>query len=202
MKIIFKNTAMLFVTAMIAMSCSSEQIVPKYYVIEPVREIQMVSAKKIPATVVIKPFYVSGIYNQKRIVYRSDSNELQYYFYHMWAEKPSLAIRYFIKAYFDNAKTFKTCSINAYVPDTQYYITGDIDKIERVKKKDAESISLKMSLRLVKADSGKIVAAHSFAREEAINEGIGMNIFAQELSKILTEEMNSFLQKIESQIKE
>ena len=202
MKITLNNIFVLLVITVTVLSCSTEQVVPKYYVLEPVWEIQMVSSEKIPVNVVIKPFYVSGIYNQKRIVSRSDSNELQYYFYHMWAEKPSLAIRYFIKAYFENAKTFNNCNIYAYNPDTKYYITGNIDKIERIKREDTEYISLKISIKFVNSVNGKIIVSQNFSREKAIKEGISMNVFAQEVSTILTEEMNTFLKKIESYFKQ
>ena len=202
MKKTVKNIFVLLAITVTVISCSSEQVVPKYYVLEPVREIQAVSSEKIPLNIVIKPFYVSGIYNQKRIVFRSASNELQYYFYHMWAEKPSLAIRYFIKAYFENAKTFNTCNIYSYAADTKYYITGNIDKIERIKRKDAEYISLKMSIKFINSVSGKVLVSQNFSREKIIKEGIGMNVFAQEVSTILTEEMNTFLQKIESYFKQ
>ncbi len=202
MKITKKNIFVLLTATLTILSCSSKQVVPKYYVLEPVREIQTVLNEKIPVDVVIKSFYVPGIYNQKRIAYRSDSNELQYYYYHMWAAKPSLAVRYFIKVYLENANLFKACLINSYNADAKYYITGSIDKIERVKREDKELISLKMSIKLLKSDNDKLIAVHDFSKEETIDEGVSMNVFAQELSKILTLEMNIFLQEIEKSIKQ
>jgi len=184
-----------FLILIILISCSKEQIVPKYYVVEPIREIQIINNEKIAVNVIVKSFFVPTIYNQKRIVFRSDSNELQYYFYHMWAEKPSIAIRYFIKAYFENAATFKSCNINSYTQKPDYFVSGNIDLIERKKSSDREFIALRMNVNLVDADKGEMVVTHNIQREETIDAGTSMNVFAQMVSKILTEEMNHFSRK-------
>jgi hypothetical protein len=179
-------------------SCSSKQIVPKYYVLEPIKELQLVNQEEIPVNVLIKPFSVSSIYDQKKIVFRSDSNELQYYYYHMWAEKPSIAICYFAKAYFDNAKVFNSCVIHPKLYNYENYISGYIDRIERIKKDDNEFIALKMTFIY----TDKIAAIeHSFDRKVAIKNRVGMNVFSRMISKILTEEMNLFIKKIETNFK-
>ncbi len=201
MKVIIKKLIGLSLLTLF-ISCSQEQIVPKYYVLEPIREIQKVNSEKIPVNIIIKTFSVPGIYNQKRIVLRRNSNELQYYFYHMWAEKPSVAIRYFIKAYCENATAFKSCNLNSYIQKPDYFITGSIDLIERRKMDDQEFIALKMNVELVDFANSEIVVTHNIHREEAISDGTGMNVFAQKISKILTEEMNSFLQKTETYFKQ
>ncbi|MCK5853442.1 membrane integrity-associated transporter subunit PqiC [bacterium] len=201
MKILLNKFAA-FLILIILISCSKEQIVPKYYVLEPIREIQIINNEKIAVNVSVKSFSVPGIYNQKRIVLRRDSNELQYYFYHMWAEKPSIAIRYFIKAYFENAATFKSCNINSIAQKPDYFITGDLDLIERKKSDDREFIALRMNVKLVDVIKGEIVITHNVHREETIDAGTSMNVFAQMVSKILTEEMNHFSRKTETYFKQ
>jgi ABC-type uncharacterized transport system auxiliary subunit len=182
-------------------SCSSRQTIPKYYILEPIKEIQPSAVAKIPINVVIKPFSVSGVYNQKRIVFRSSSNEIQYYYYHMWAEKPSLALRYFVKNYFSSIGFFKSCSINSTHFKPDYFIDGEIDKIERIKGDDNEFIGLKINLQFSKADTKELIASHPFSRNIKIETGIGMNLFARTISQVLTEEMNIFLKKIETNFK-
>ena len=144
----------------------------------------------------IRKFTVSKPYDQDRIVLRTKSNEISYYYYHKWAETPSTSITFFVRDKIKDADLFSAFDFLLYDVPVNYVVMGTVNQIERVDLNDNSSVHLKMKLELVEKETGMAVVEHSFDRYSPINQNTSMNLFAQEINKILNEETNVYIEKI------
>lgn len=202
-----RNLFILF-TLFIFLSCSSKQVVPKYYILEN----YSISDKELPADSLeistlpyiaeIRSFNVSKAYNQSRIALRTNSNELNYFYFHHWADLPGSAVTYFTWKRVHDSGLFKICEIRMFDHEPRYHIDGLIEQIERIDMKGNSSAHLKMSMDLTDAKTGELVLRHSFDTYIPMKGSASMNVFAKNVSQILTGEINSFINRIYTTLKQ
>jgi ABC-type uncharacterized transport system auxiliary subunit len=149
----------------------------------------------------IRSFKLPATYDQIKIVVRTNSNEINYYYYHQWAELPSDQIKNFIADKMNRVKIFENTTVEHIYTQPDYLITSDISAIERVDDETGSSAHIEMSLHLIDFLSKKKILTHSFNRFESINRTDPMNTFVSEISKILDEETDHFIQKIFNTVK-
>jgi ABC-type uncharacterized transport system auxiliary subunit len=181
--------------------CSSEQRIIKFYTIdmyEPgsIRTEERVIEEPLPYVAEIARFTIAGPYNQNRIALRTGTHELQYYYYHHWADLPGSAAMYFVWQHIKNAQVFAYCELQLYETLPDFEILGTIHRIERVDIGDFTGAHLSMSLDLLRVSDERIEVSHSFERTESLERREGMNSFAGAISKIMYEETNEFIRLI------
>ena len=199
LKILCMNIFTLFI-----ISCGSEQVLKKYYVLDYTAENQQAAADRpagsfVPYSVRIEPFSISQTYNNNRIALRSQSNELKFFYNHFWSENPASAIRNFIFKKLDQSTIFAVCYLRLTQTHPDYLISGRIVSIERILREYDEQVHLSMTLELRSSKTDKRTAYHSFDRKTAIKKNSSMNMFSQEISKILNEEIDNFIYKIQEE---
>ena len=185
-------------------SCGQETVVKKYYILDySGRETSADSNRvaALPYSVRIDPFLIAGSISGNKIAVRNNSNEIQYYFYHFWAENPAAAIRYFLFKKIKQSMLFEHCNLRTGFSPADYLITGRIDHLERFKSEGNYYAHLNMTLELHEIKSGKIIVRHSFDRLNAIEEDSPMNVFAKRISAILDEEIQLFITNIHMKLK-
>lgn len=196
---------LLFVIVLFGLfSCGQKTIVKKYYILdysteESAADSSVVSTR--PYSVRIDPFLAAGVISSNKIAIRKNSNELQYYFYHFWAENPATAIRYFLFKKIKQSMLFGHCVLQAGISPSDYLITGRIDHLERFKSGDKFYAHLDMSLELHDIKTGKTLVRHSFDRLNPMEEDSPMNVFAKEISAILHEETLNFMKLVRNKLK-
>lgn len=193
----------IFILLTILISCGSKKILTKYYTLDSCSAmadtIQLRQKNvPIPNSVYIQKIGVAGPYNDNTIALRTETNELQYYVYHKWAEKPATATRRFIWQTLKSQNIFIACDISLYQLTPDFEITGYISLIERVSVGETYAAHLKMTLELKKSENLKLLLTYSFDRTIPIKESTGMNQFAAGISRILEEELQVFIIQIQN----
>ncbi|MEJ2544713.1 MAG: hypothetical protein P8Y99_11660 [Calditrichaceae bacterium] len=197
----------MFLMLSIYWSCGSNSVIQRNYVLEYNSATEndehfLSECSSYPYVVRVDRFNISKVYDQDRIALRTKSNEIVYYYYNIWAENPSTAIRYFIWDKIKAYNFFKATVLNDIDLNSQFVTSGTINLIERVAYKNKHAAHIKMILEFIDQNSGKTLVIYTFDRSSDIEENANMNIFAREISRILDEECNNFIKMICSQLNE
>ncbi len=190
-------------------SCSKEAVLRKYYVLHPV---EMKSGAKIspdsvlhlkpllPVSAEIIPFTASRAFSQSKIALRTRSNEINYYFYHLWAEKPETAIRFYLWNTLNEQKIFKRCELSAFKETPDVLISGVIREIERVERNRDHAAHLNMVFQVFSYQDNQLLLEHSFDRFMTLREDAPMNDFAVAVARMIDEEILLFIQKLNTDL--
>ncbi len=179
-------------------SCGKRAIVRKYYLLENPLLLspgdQMIP-ESLPFNVDVRDFQVGKAFDQTRIAARSGSNELDYYFYHHWAVRPSMALADMVHELIDHASLFQRCTRGySYRPD--FIITGYVMRLERLLGGDDDAAHLAVVLELIDVTSEQHVVRHEFDRTTELDQDGSMNGFANAISHIVFQETNIFTDHI------
>jgi ABC-type uncharacterized transport system auxiliary subunit len=182
--------------------CGQRAIVSKYYLLEnpwslSPEELPVVSP--LPYTVDVRDFQAEKAFDQTRIAARSSSNELNYYFYHHWAVRPSNALADMVHEVIDRAVLFQRCTRgHSLRPDL--IISGRLIRCERLLGDEADAAHLSAVLELIDTASEQHMLRHEFDRTVELDKDRSMNGFANTISHILFREAIQFTEKIAAQI--
>lgn len=187
--------ALLF-TAILLPGCAKKAMLRKYYVLEPPVSVEQ---KKFPQPLALniecKPFHVARAFSDPRIVIRSSSHELNYYYYHLWAVRPPSAVSDLVFSTIANSGLFRHCTQKTIVkPD--FYITGEIKQIERFKEGNKEYAHLNGSMKLTDRSGDHEIVLQPFDRQMDITKDNSMNHFAEAISEMLYDETLLFIDKL------
>jgi ABC-type uncharacterized transport system auxiliary subunit len=190
--------ALLIAALLISAGCSKKALIRKYYILESpsipaAAEVQPEAA--LPYLVDIRDFRVSKAFDQTRIAMRTESHELNYYYYHHWAVRPSTAFADFVFQAVNERGLFRRCSRGySYNPD--YLINGIVRHVERgMGEKDATA-RLGLVFELADAEQEVVRFRHAFDRTLELENDRDMNSFARAVSRILAEETQVFMDKL------
>ena len=190
----------ILLTTFALISCTSERIITKFYVIDNVSALPAdsttVEHTPFPYVVMVDNFTISRIYDSNRIALRTNSNEISYYFYHKWAENPAAAIQILLWRQLRNRHLFETCNLRRIDPEPQFKITGHIDRIERVEQSDVDAAHLIVTLEFKDYASGRVLVQHTYDRFFPLGHK-EMNHFASALNQIITGQNAAFFSKIQ-----
>ena len=183
---------------MILTACTGERIINKYYILKDTDNDEVLNENitELPYKVVIGNFNVSSPYNQSRIAVRTKSNELEYYYYHHWADLPQSSISFYVWEQVKNAGIFKTFEPELFDIQPDFQLTGTVYQIERIDLEDSASAHIKMELALKKVSDMSTLVEHKFDRQVPIDEAAPMNVFVRIISDIIDEECDKFVNKI------
>lgn len=179
-------------------ACSGERIINRYYVLKDTGENNETTGQfeTLPYKVVIGSFNVSSPYNQSRIAVKTKSNELEYYYYHHWAELPNSSIPFFVWEQVKSAGIFAVVEPELYNVQPDYQIGGTVHQIARVDMEDSSAAHIEMELTLKDVSDMSTIVEHKFARQLTIEEDAPMNKFVSIISSVLEEECDNFVKKI------
>jgi ABC-type uncharacterized transport system auxiliary subunit len=178
--------------------CSKRVLIRKYYVLEPpvlVQAADSLGFRRIAAKIDVRDFQVARAFEQTRIALRSDSHELDYYFYHHWAVRPSVGMADMMYELMDRTGLFSRLTRNEF-GKADYFALGEVFQLERVEMKKKTGAHLHVVFTLTETKTGTAAVRHEFDRTVEMKKDQGMNRFADEISIILEEEILAFLLKI------
>lgn len=190
--------ALLFLCAILIGGCGKRVLIRKYYVLETIgedRRTGLVYAGKIPIRVEIRDFEVAKAFDQTRIALRTGSNEIDYYFYHHWAVRPTVALADMMYEIMESSHLFLKIS-REYSVSSEYVITGTIYRLERMEGFPSPKAHLAGRLELVDANVDLSVIQYEFDQEVELRNDRSMNKFASVLSEILYQETEAFTRLI------
>jgi ABC-type uncharacterized transport system auxiliary subunit len=189
---------LLLVFGLIMMQCGKRAMIRKYYLIEIPAEPMTVQADSLgfPAHVDVRDFQISKAIDQTRIALRSDSHELNYYFYHHWAVRPSAGIPDMIYNVISKKHCFSRL-VRGFSSHPDYLITGYIYHLER-DETDRVKAHVAADFKLIDTQSGFTQVIHSFDRMETYKHPDNMNAFAATVSEVLYQEIIIFTEQLVS----
>ncbi len=183
--------------ALASMSCGKKTMVRRYYVIElpAVAMKTFTDSTRFDYRVDVRDFRIAGAFNQTRIALRTGTNELDYYFYHHWAVRPSNAVADFIYDLLVQKQMFTRVSRDiSYKPD--YWITGDIKSIERLLVGKESYAHVHLVIDFYDAQKEETVVHFEDDQMTLLEPDNSMNTFARKTSEILANMTDSFLQRV------
>ena len=179
--------------------CGRRVIIRKYYLLENPRlsaPADPAVPQPLPFSVDVRDFQVGKAFDQTRIAARSGSNELDYYFYHHWAVRPSMALADMTHELVDGAGLFQRCTRGySYRPD--FIITGHVLRLERLLADAGDDAAhLAIVFELIDTSSEQRLVRHEFERTTRLDRDVSMNGFAHAVSRTVYEETTLFAEKI------
>lgn len=201
-----KHTIILIAALLLFAGCAGEQRAIKYYtidsyVIAPPDTIAIGLEAPLPYVVEIIDFSIAGPYNDARIALRTGSNELEYYHYHHWAETPGHAVRHFVWKILHDARVFDVCQLRLTVTAPQFVVTGAINKLERMDVEGEAGALVDGVFDFVDVRTKRIIISHRFNTFTSFADNASMNVFAQEVGAIFSNEVFTFIDKINDHFK-
>lgn len=190
------------VTLLLA-SCSKRITTRRYYVLDIPTSLQQAKPSKpeFDVQVDVRDFHVSRAFDQTRIALRTNTNEVDYYFYHHWASKPSLAIADFIFELVDNRNVFSVLSRSiSYNPD--YIIRGDVKSLERIQEEKSAFAHVQILLEMIDPKTGEVLAQFEDDQRLPLEPANNMNTFARATSQILRHVTDEFLGNVRAYLDE
>lgn len=178
--------------------CSRSAIVRKFYVLEAQpgpMDPRLLREQPLAIKLDVRDFVIAKAYDQTRIALRTRSNELSYYYYHLWAVQPAAAVADMVYEVVAGLELFQRCT-RGYSIGPDYYLTGQIMALERSQIGKKESAHLSGAYFLFDAHTELPVLQHPFDKSVELKTDKSMNGFAEIASQMLYEEFQLFLQQI------
>lgn len=192
--------SLLVIAAAWMTGCGKRALIRKYYVLETAsseNRIGPLYSSSIPIQVEIRDFQVAKAFDQTRIALRSASNEIDYYFYHHWAVRPTVALADMVCEIMERSGLFLKIS-REYSVTSEYTITGTIYRLERLDGSPNPSAHLAGRMELVDVYQNLPIIQHEFDQQVELRNDQSMNKFASVLSEILNHETEAFIRLIAS----
>ena len=177
--------------------CSYKQPGRKYFIFEFTNQ-DYPSVQRADTTfdviVDVRDFRVARAFDQTRIAIRTQSNELNYYYYHHWAVRPSYAIPALVYDYFEYKNAFRRINRGiSYNPD--YIIIGEVKSIERIQTRAGDVAHTHIIFEFQQADNEIAVVKHEATLTDKLDDP-SMNRFVKTLNTSLVFTLETFKEKI------
>ncbi|HOY45422.1 MAG TPA: ABC-type transport auxiliary lipoprotein family protein [bacterium] len=184
---------------LLLLGCGSRAtLARKYYLIESDARVDtwlLDVPEPFLVTACIGPVRVADPYQDTRIAQRSESNELVYYYYNFWADKPGeMAANMLLRAFRESGVFREVSRQNRGEADVM--ITCAIDALERSREAKNDLVRAAGSFRLVYLQSNTTLLTYEFDKQTRLRKDRSMNAFASAVSKLLFSEMEEFVFRV------
>jgi len=180
--------------------CAKKSMMRNYYLLmpsstPPAGHIIGDIGEPFPYKVDVRDFQVVRAFEQTRMAVRSKSNELNYYYYHHWAVRPSALIPDMVHFEISRSGLFQECK-RGFTHNPDFIIQGRITQVERLHTSKIPSAHIAGSFELFNEKEQSVVLIHVFDRTVVLEKDESMNIFARTISDIIQHEISTFRLKI------
>jgi ABC-type uncharacterized transport system auxiliary subunit len=180
--------------------CMSEKtIVMRYYVMaipasHPSNELD--SSRPINVICKIDETETNPVLETNQIINRSNSHEITYYKYHQWAIRPSIAVKEMVQNRITSSGIFQKVYArqSRSIPDYRFVTT--LSQLEVIENSDSFSAHVNLAFAIIHNADDQVILGHQADRTNALNTK-DLNLFVKEVSQIIYEELNVFINKIE-----
>lgn len=183
---------------LLIVSCAYPPLDRNYYSIEynPVPDDpRLVLDTPLPYNVQIPNSRISRVYDRSQIVFRYSAHRLEYSANDLWALRLSSAIPDVLTRHFNRYNIFIQTQRDFLVERPDYEVITFVNNIEMLRSEQYRAVNLNMDMFLRRGDDLTYLVRHSFAREYELYTD-DVEIFVQNLSRILKEENDVFIEKI------
>ncbi|MBN1561147.1 membrane integrity-associated transporter subunit PqiC [candidate division KSB1 bacterium] len=194
----FKFLCLVIAVLLVPLACGKKINTRRYYVLECTGR----SPQARPDTALfnvkvdVRDFRVARAFDQTRMTLRTNTNELDYYFYHHWAVKPSLAVADFVYDVIE-ARNMFSGNVRGISYNPDYIIQGDIKSLERLQEDNMAFTHVHMAIELINARTEKTVVQYEEDQRLALEPVKSMNTFAGVTSQILMHFTDKFIEQVQ-----
>ena len=176
--------------------------IKKYYVInyEPVPMTDRLSPNPYPCVIRIKEFDIEEAYSRPQIVYRKSPYELLYYYFRVWAVKPTKMITDMVEKHLVSTALVSHVVRRfdeGFKPD--YELTGNIEALEEYDNKDIWWAHLSLRFELTRLKDRQIIYTQSFDKRKRVFQYNPEDVI-RELSQIMDFIMSQVLKDIDNKL--
>ena len=178
--------------------CGKKAMIRKYYVLETQKVNQRITGdpiQPVAGNVDVRDFRITKAFEQTRIAVRSESHELNYYYFHHWAARPSSVIPDMVCSLVDRAGLFHHCA-RGFTSKPAFLIKGQVEKIERIHKNNTVAAHISAILELTEEKTNTPVLRHDIDLIVELKDDKSMNAFARAISYLLEQETEVFITKM------
>jgi uncharacterized lipoprotein YmbA len=193
-----KALPFLTITLLLVIGCSTPPIERNYYVVDynPVpNNPKLILSEALPFRVQVPDSRISKIYDRSQLVFRHSAHKIEYSPYDLWAVRLSSAIADAMTNHFVRYNTFSVTQRDFLIEKPDYEIVTNINRLEFLKSDYYKAVHLDMDVFLRKGSDLSYLTRHSFNREVEVYSD-EVEIFVQQLSKIVKEETDLFIEKV------
>jgi uncharacterized lipoprotein YmbA len=188
----------ILIATFIVTGCSTPPIERNYYIVDYYPETAneaLILDTPLPYLVQVPNSRVSRVYDRAQLVFRYSQHRIEYSAYDLWAVRLSSAVPDAITNHLSKYKTFATTQRDFLMERPQYEVVTNLNRVEMLKSDMFNAVSINMDISLRRADDLEYMVRHSFSREYEIFSD-DAEVYAQNLSRIIKEEMDVFIGKV------
>lgn len=155
------------------------------------------SGRPYPYSLQVQRFDVQRIFNRLNIVYRFAPQELRWYEYQQWADRPDYMVTDIVYKHLESADLFNRIGTEFLETRPDFRLEGTVDALERFDAGDLIFGHLAMSFKMVRTGDGQQVWEYSFdERKQVYQKEMLYTVIA--ISQIMQSRMNSVVSQLDS----
>ncbi len=188
----------LLVLSVIIISCGTQPAERNYFVLDysPVPEDQrLILDRPLPYRVQVPDSRISRVYDRSQVIFRYSAHKIEYSANDLWAVRLSSAIPDLMTKHLTAYNTFSVVQRDFLIERPDFEVITFVNKIELLKSEFYQAVNINMNIFLRHGPDLTYLVRHSFDREhEVYSEDV--EIFVQNLSRIIKEETDMFIEKV------
>ncbi|MCA1744964.1 MAG: PqiC family protein [Bacteroidales bacterium] len=187
-------------TFMMAGCGSNKTVLKKYYLIEPLAEATSAVAEQTADVLCeVADVMVAPAFATTQIALRDESHQIQYFGQHEWAVRPQETFLHHILKHLSDRQTFKRVANRFWHTPATYTLNTQIHNLEVIQKEKAFFAHLHIEFTLIETKTDRIILKHKADKERQLEEK-DLNLMAQAVSELLSEELVKLTDLIEAEI--
>ncbi len=190
-------TLLIFITA----GCGSNKtVLKKYYLIEPSAATKIsVAEQSADVLCEVADVMVAPAFATTQIALRDESHQIQYFGQHEWAVRPQDTFLHHILKHLSDRQTFKRVANRFWHTPATYTLNTQLHHLEVIQKEKSFYAHLHIEFMLIETATDRIVLNHKADKEQQLEEK-DLNLMAQAISGLLSEELGILTDLIEAKI--
>jgi uncharacterized lipoprotein YmbA len=176
--------------------------IKQYYVLNylPSTQRERASASPYPCTIRLRDFGIEEAYNRPQVVYRQSPFELRYYYYRVWAVKPTRMITDLVYKHLltDNLASSVIRRFDE-GPKPDFELTGMIEAIDEYDSEELWFAHLAIRLNLQRVSDGSSLYTRRFDLRKRVYEHKPENVI-REMSSLLEFIMTQAMRDIDARL--
>ena len=150
---------------------------------------KLVRLKPLPVIIRVAKFQTVPLYDDTRIIFKTDTYKRDVYHYHKWRTRPDHLISYFLASDLEKSSLFRAVfAFDSSLPSS-HIISGTVDEIFEEDEEDAWNAVLSISITLMKENepdiNKRIIFQNRYRIKEVYKEKT-LSSFAEEISKAMS----------------
>jgi ABC-type uncharacterized transport system auxiliary subunit len=166
--------------------------IKKYYVLNyiPAPPQTRLNEASYPFTLRLKEFSIEEAYARPQIVYRQSPYELQYYFYQVWAVKPTQMITDLVYKHLATANLISTI-VRRYDEGSKpnFELSGTIEALDEYDSDQVWFAHMALRFQLTRLSDGRVIYTRRFDNRKRVFQNDAQNV-VKEMSSIMEFIMN------------